>query len=756
MFKLKKGWLGLLVLISGLYSNSKGEVSYNEAYPLREKPEPTRWVDPEGRLPTPFNQTRDYQVYISSLNRMEPNETRLYPAPRPGSSNTDIYVVVDESIYSSITDSLNQYKTNLENSGFSVAIHLCSGCTAGDVRSLLQQGLPDGLMGAVLVGYIPSAWYETDCQWDEPPDPPTHEEFPIDLYYMDLDGNWTDADADGMYDGHDNGEGDVAPEIWVGRLRAPDWPSEVELLQNYFDKNDKYRNGNYYSLPYRALVYIDDDWADVKADIWDAAVGLVYDDRTLVKDKATTNAADYLNRLAQNYEFNHVAVHSSSWAHRFMINHQYPDGWVHWHEIRDTDPHIYFHNLYACSAARYIEENYIGGWYIFADTYGLTAVGSTKIGAMYMFEEFYGPLSENKNIGEAFKEWFILHGESNRCFFYGLTILGDPTLKLLGGDRLVDWWKLDEESGPTAPDSVGDNHGTLVGDPTWLPTGGKVNGALELDTDDYVELSSMASLEGDNVTVAAWILINEQDTGNSLHPIVSQYEYDNPNYYGYLLYLKGNEPRFFLGGAGATVSGDSVNASEWYHLVGTNDGSELKIYVNGEQKGTPESSFGHYGSDRDAYIGYNGDNYFGAIINGGRIDDVRVYNYALSKFEIWDTMSGELPRFRVKNSSDETVAWFDSFGNLFLEGSKYTGAGWKEPSGTNDEFIVEDGSGPIVYIDELGDLYLREGDVIEKTTPTLSGADFRIQDSSEADVAVINPSDGKVYLKGELYQNPEQ
>ena len=29
----------------------------------------------------------------------------------------------------------------------------------------------------------------------------------------------------------------------------------------------------------------------------------------------------------------------------------------------------------ACTDARYIEENYIGGWYVFADTYGLTVVG---------------------------------------------------------------------------------------------------------------------------------------------------------------------------------------------------------------------------------------------------------------------------------------------------------------------------------------------------------------------------------------------
>ncbi len=114
MFKIKRMWLTLLVLILGLYINTKGETLPNEEYPSRQKPKPSRWVDPEGRQPTPFKKTRDYQVYISSLDKMEPIETRIYPAPLSGPSNTDIYIIVDESIYSSITDSLNQYKTNLE------------------------------------------------------------------------------------------------------------------------------------------------------------------------------------------------------------------------------------------------------------------------------------------------------------------------------------------------------------------------------------------------------------------------------------------------------------------------------------------------------------------------------------------------------------------------------------------------------------------------------------------------------------------
>ena len=46
--------------------------------------------------------------------------------------------------------------------------------------------------GCILIGDLPIPWYETDFG-----DPPEHEEFPIDLFYMDMDGVFADDDEDG-------------------------------------------------------------------------------------------------------------------------------------------------------------------------------------------------------------------------------------------------------------------------------------------------------------------------------------------------------------------------------------------------------------------------------------------------------------------------------------------------------------------------------------------------------------------------------
>jgi len=48
---------------------------------------------------------------------------------------------------------------------------------------------------------------------------------------------------------------------------------------------------------------------------------------------------------------------------------------------------------------------------------------------MRNYFDFYKPISEGKCIGQAFKEWFEKNGELSELFYYGLTILGDPTLR---------------------------------------------------------------------------------------------------------------------------------------------------------------------------------------------------------------------------------------------------------------------------------------------------------------------------------------
>jgi len=354
--------------------------------------------------------------------------------PLSPKSGPYVYVLVESTLNASLSSVLSTYKQDLENDGFLVKFPQDFGNSAEAVREFLQtESETYDVVGVLLVGNIPYATYITEIGG-------YNYTYPLDLYYMDLDGNWTDSNGDGIYDGHVGGNGDLGPEMWVGRLYASTMPGdEEELLINYFDKNHSFRTGEL-SLPRRTLAYVDDDLLYL-VDTVNSSLSLIYgNETTLVIDPATTNAADYKGRLNDTlgYEWLHLEVHGNFQKHCFKV----PNGSIteiFSSEIRSIDPHVFFYNIMACDSAdftcRNLTTDYIGGSYIFSNTYGLLMVSSTKPGAMRNYFDFYKPISEGKCIGEAFKEWFEKNGELSRIFYYGLTILGDPTLR---APRLCD------------------------------------------------------------------------------------------------------------------------------------------------------------------------------------------------------------------------------------------------------------------------------------------------------------------------------
>jgi len=347
-----------------------------------------------------------------------------------------IYILVNSTIYASIKSSLDQYAVDVENSGFEVKIMETDQLldnTPGGIRSYLQENMHHKLEGCLLVGDIPGAWFETGAK-----------EFPIDLYYMDLDGVWTDSDNDMIYDGH---SGDVAPEIWVGRLKVPNIAGdEVSLLNDYFDKNHRYRTGTL-TLPWwRGMIYIDDGGTNTNTeDDAKSSLSKIYSDIVFVRDRATTNATDYKNRLydPSGYQWIYLMCHGTHNNHTFMVP---PDeletsqgSWFRWDgtvyssDYRSINPRVFFYHFVVCSAAKYSEPDYLAGSAVFGNDYGLLAVGSTQAISTLPVSDFYESLSEGKCIGEAFHEWSAeLHERYNylQRQFYGLTLIGDPTLQL--------------------------------------------------------------------------------------------------------------------------------------------------------------------------------------------------------------------------------------------------------------------------------------------------------------------------------------
>jgi len=343
-----------------------------------------------------------------------------YETPYPSPESPWVYVLVDSNVYGGIETSLIRYAADVENSEFAVRIYnvtreiKCSNGTAivtrslkaPEVRCFLQEALPKGLNGCFLVGHIPHALYTPG--------------FPTDLYYMDLDGEWTTSGSP-VYTGH---TGDVEPEIWVGRL----YTSDTSKINHYFDKNHRYRTGDIsMALPRRALIY---DVVDLVRQLWK---NLLPEIKELYKNtiyvNSSTTASDYKQRLKQGFQMSFVSAHGDPTHHYFYS----PPSTFNIEDYAES--RVYFYQYDSCNTAQYTNDPNMACYCIFNTDYGLIAIGPTNAGGFspwWSQTNFYELLSQGKCFGAAFKEWaqgFSLAGDLNNLVL-PIVMAGDPTLQV--------------------------------------------------------------------------------------------------------------------------------------------------------------------------------------------------------------------------------------------------------------------------------------------------------------------------------------
>jgi hypothetical protein len=197
---------------------------------------------------------------------------------------------------------------------------------------------------------------------------------------------------------------------------------------------------------------------------------------------------------------------------------------------------------------------------------------------------------------------------------------------------LVAAYGFNEGAGSVLNDVSGHaNHGSISG-ATWTASG-RFGGALTFNgTNNLVTVPDAASLDLTNgMTLEAWVY----PTALSGYRTVLLKEV--PSELAYCLYAHDNAPRpaaYINTGAAAdpTVAGTAaLPLNTWTHLAVTYDGAQLKLFVGGVQAGTRTASGALAQSANALRIGGNA--VWGEYFQG-RIDEVRVYNRALSATEV--------------------------------------------------------------------------------------------------------------------------
>lgn len=198
---------------------------------------------------------------------------------------------------------------------------------------------------------------------------------------------------------------------------------------------------------------------------------------------------------------------------------------------------------------------------------------------------------------------------------------------------LISYWQFEEGSGSVALDSVGANHGNVVG-AAWAP--GVVGTALSLDGQAGVRIADDASLRPANVTYAAWVNLADFGSPNSE---VMIFERDVDSYRASVVIAvdSGGYPNLHLqNGAEAVylVSQATVPLGTWIFLGGTYDGTMARLYVDGIEAASAAYSGGiDYGAGpRELAIGGDFLGYPGFV--RGLIDEAALFDRALSTAEI--------------------------------------------------------------------------------------------------------------------------
>ena len=347
-----------------------------------------------------------------------------------------VLILVDESIYPDLLSELSRFSDDITSAGFVCEIyHKKISYRIWDSPQAVKKFIiahSSNLAGCILIGNIPIAEYRVKGHMN------MYETFPCDFYYMDLDGKWDVYDEGGWQNGypytvfcnHTNGNGNVKPEIWIGRLSPDSWIGDkTNLLREYFERNHAYRTRKMIRSS-RALLYIDDSWYSYANNL-KKHLKNVYPSSciTVVKNKETTRAKDYLNRLKDNkYEWVQLHVHSDQWQHQFRYNNDNSYDLLTCRDLKKNYTGALFYDLYACSALDFSVQC-LGNLYLFGQTSGLTVIGSSKVTNIGdEGKRLYDKLGEGKCIGEAFKYWYSESGVRFPSVYYGKLILGDPTL----------------------------------------------------------------------------------------------------------------------------------------------------------------------------------------------------------------------------------------------------------------------------------------------------------------------------------------
>jgi hypothetical protein len=184
----------------------------------------------------------------------------------------------------------------------------------------------------------------------------------------------------------------------------------------------------------------------------------------------------------------------------------------------------------------------------------------------------------------------------------------------------------------SANDSVGANNGTIMNGASF--TTGKISQALSFDgVDDYVNLGTPISQSDPNLTVSAWVKTNNPSVGG---PVLT-----TNNFLIDINLVGDNRVKLTKWGVADIFIGPYPADTAWHHLVVVYSSTGVVMYVDGVIRSETSANGSSFTTEsRGNQIGHSTEEVGGLRYFSGQIDDLRIYNRALTAADVAGLYNG--------------------------------------------------------------------------------------------------------------------
>lgn len=255
--------------------------------------------------------------------------------------------------------------------------------------------------------------------------------------------------------------------------------------------------------------------------------------------------------------------------------------------------------------------------------------------------------------------------------------IGNFTENLYQSDTLdpetIYYWRVDPIN------KTGKSTGEVWSFTTKDLSGDTLGSSLKFDgIDDYVNLgnSSQLQITGNSITLEAWVNASEFKSQIWQGSIIAKdYSGGAGADYGFALRCGGTGQFDVVLGNGNWVElaspPNSLGLNSWYHIAATFNGSQIILYLNGEEVAKRNASFSISNNPNSVRVGES-PGFPGRVFNG-KIDEVRIWNISRTQEEIKNFMNGILDESILNNENSGLVGYyqFDENGGQVVHNSSF-------------------------------------------------------------------------------------